>query len=456
MRNWLNRLTNRWKSVVRGLALAAFVVMRIVWFSHSLVLAAFVVMRIVWFSHSLVLATQGSTQPDPSNLGLREVPPEVPNNIPDNAILTGIAFQFFFLVLPGVVSWRIARRLEAKEYALQQTAQQEGEVFPIPAMARTEVLFVMISPAALCLCMLIAALNGARTHITMRESVGLTLAFSPLIVGGLAFLWNDGGFVTLTATGVTLHRPGRTKSLRYDDIVAVKSLLALSLRGTKTRLRIPRTVSDMPRLYNLLLARVAPAVRAAALNGAAAAAPGRKILPLYAFGISRRVWALYVAGTVLFVLLYLGLGLIMLWTGLARGDVPPFTWRWARDAALFFLLISVVFLPALILVLRSFFTRYGPGKMLQPSAMELYLDQIRYRFPRSSWQERPAADLQRVALESLPVTVMVDKIEQEVTRYMLVLEFSGGDRLVIEQERAAQFGKTPEQLRAVFKKVYRK
>jgi len=170
------------------------------------------------------------------------------------------------------------------------------------------------------------------------------------------------------------------------------------------------------------------------------------------------VWALYIAGTGLFILFYLGIGLMGLWLGLARGDVPPFTWRWLRDIALVFLLVSTLFLPALIFIMRSFFTKYGPFKIEQPVAWELYRDKIRYRFPRGPWQERGARDLQRVTLEPLPFTVRARAsgfiIKQNMMRYMLVLEFVGDKRLVIDQERAAQFGESPERLHVMINQLY--
>jgi hypothetical protein len=151
---------------------------------------------------------------------------------------------------------------------------------------------------------------------------------------------------------------------------------------------------------------------------------------------------------VLFTLLYLGIGLMGLWIGLARRDVPPFTARWLRDTVITFLLISTIFLPALIFIVRSFFTKYGPFEIKQPGALELYQDKIRYRFPRGSWQERPARDLECIILK--PLT------KQGTPRYALVLEFAGDKRLIIGQERAAQFGESPEQMRLIIERLYRK
>ena len=160
----------------------------------------------------------------------------------------------------------------------------------------------------------------------------------------------------------------------------------------------------------------------------------------------------------LFVLLYLGLGLMGLWIGLAQGDAPPFTGEWLLPTVIFFLMISVFFLPALIFVIRSLLTRYGPFKIEQPVAWEFYRDKIRYRFPRSGWYERPARDLERVTLGPLPFRARARYggalVLQRVMRYIVVLEFTGDTRLVIGQERAAQFGESLERLRATIRKLY--
>jgi Leucine-rich repeat (LRR) protein len=373
---------------------------------------------------------------------------------------------FFTFVLPTVLSWGVNRWWAARERAQKLAAQQEGTVFVIPPLFRSPALFVLFCLAAVSLFVFIAALNGSQTGMTMEAGVGIPLLFSPLMVGCLVLVLHNTGMVVLTAEGVALRRPGRERFLRYGDIVELKSQVrvsssALLIRETGQTLRIPRTVDNLPRLYELLIERVPPAVKDAALGKTVAARDVGG--PVYAFKIRGRVWALYIAGTVLFVMLYLGIGLMGLWIGLARGVVPPFTGRWLRDTAFTFLLVSTIFLPALIFIIRSFFTKYGPFEIKQPAALELYRGKIRYRFPRGPWQERPACDLQSMALTPLPFAVRARAdsatgsrtiVEQEVTRHMLVLEFVDAERLVIDQERAAQFGESPERLHMMFKQLY--
>ncbi|MGC9393441.1 MAG: leucine-rich repeat domain-containing protein [Anaerolineae bacterium] len=380
----------------------------------------------------------------------------------------------FGFVLPVVLSVVVDRWWTRREFAQRQAARQTGEVFAIPPQMRSPTLFVIFSLSAVSLFMLIAALNGPQTGVTMETGVGLCLLFSPLVFGGLIFLLHNSGMVVLTAEGVTLRRSLRRQFVRYANITAVTSQSrifspGILIEGDERTLRIPRMLENLPRCYTLLLQRVSPAVREASLGStaspSAATVPAVSSMdggPVYAFAVSRRVWALYIAGTVLLVLIYLGIGLLGIWTGLARGEIPPFNTVWVRNALIFFAMISVFFLPALIYVIYRLLTKYGPFKMEQPVAWEFYRDRIRYRFPRGDWEEQPASALQSLTLKPLRTRVRaVRGIETEVTLYMLVLEFADDTQgnpkiLVIDQERTVQFGQTPERLHVMLTQLYGK
>lgn len=375
------------------------------------------------------------------------------------------------LVLPVLLSVVVDRRWMRREQAQQQAARQTGEVFVIPSQLRSQTLFVMFALSAVSLFMLIAALNGPQTGITMQAGVGLCLLFAPLVIGGLIFIRHNTGMVTLTAEGVAIRRLGRPRALRYDEITGLTTPQGLFgpgilIRGQKRALRIPRMLEERPRLYALLLQRVSADVREAALGKTvqakavpALAAPVASTAdggPVYAFAMGRGMWVLYIVGVVLFILFYLGIGLLGLWTGLAKGHIPPFTTVWVRNILIFFGMISLLFLPASIYMVHSLFTKYGPFKMERPVAWEFYHELIRYRFPRGAWEERSARTLQRITLRPLPVNVRGGAgIEQEVMQYLLVLEFASAGPLIIDQERAMQFRQTPEQLHALLTELYK-
>lgn len=134
---------------------------------------------------------------------------------------------------------------------------------------------------------------------------------------------------------------------------------------------------------------------------------------------------------------------------ITRGVVRPGTARW---------LAAIAGLGAIAFVVPTLFTRHGPFKIEQPVAWELYPDRIRYRFPRGRWHEHPARDLRSVTPKPLSLTarVRVDgvRVQQDVTHHVLLLEFTGGKRLCVGQERAFQFGESPERLHEIVKRLY--
>ncbi len=354
------------------------------------------------------------------------------------------------------------------EQRQRQAAQQEGRVFPIPPFLRDPALFALLGAGAIVLFMIPVGLNAETTGVSPGAWWLFPLLFGPIMLGMAALLWPNTGLILLTAEGVAVRRWGRERFLRYDAIAGMRDGFgvppALHLRGAGQILSIPRTVENYAELYALLLARIPTATREAVLRKpvpppAPVSAPAASAGPLYTFGISRRVWTWYIVGTVLFVLLYLGLGLVGLWVPLLQGDERVFTWPWLRNVLLFFLMLSALFLPATIWIIRSFFTPYGPFKIKQPSLIELYRDKIRYRFPRGGWRERPATALRQAQLSPLPTKVRVrvqggGVIEQTVTLYFLTLAFDDGEQLIIGQERATQFGVSPEQLHVILKQLY--
>ncbi len=378
-----------------------------------------------------------------------------PNATPVDWASVAVIISTF--VLPVLASWGVGAWWARWERAQRQTAQQQGTVLAIPPFLRTPMLFVVFGLLAISLFVFVVAIAGA---LPMEAGIGIPLMFVPLAIGGAIFLLRHTGFVLLGAEGVSLRRTGRARFVRYSDIVELRLRTnpfapALLIRGREETLGIPRTLTNLPQFYEWLLARVPPAVRDATLGKPVT--PRADGGPVYALAVSWRVWALYIAGTVLLALFYLGFGLMGLWMELAQGNAPPFRTESLQSIAIWFLVLSVVFIPALIVVIRALLTRYGPFQIEQPIAWEFYPERIRYRLPRGSWQEKPAHDLQRARLQALPFKVRGARgVQQKMTSYALVLEFAGGEQLVVEQERAVQFGESVERLHAIIQDLYGK
>ncbi|MBN1922212.1 MAG: leucine-rich repeat domain-containing protein, partial [Anaerolineae bacterium] len=266
-----------------------------------------------------------------------------------------ISVIFFCFILPVGASWLVNRWWTAREQRQQQAASQEGLVYPIPPMFRQPALFVLLTLAAVSMFVAIASFSGG---MTKEAGWGIPLLFSPLMLGALVLLLHHTGLVLLKHDGIALRRGRRERFLPYSSITTVHSLPALRVKSESQTLRIPRTVHDLPMLYETLMVRISPAARQASLTRASrdsACAPD-SAEDAIRFSVPRGVWGFYVGGTILFTVVYLGIALIGLWISLARGDVPPFTWRSLWDTLIIFLLVSVLFLPALIWILRSFFT----------------------------------------------------------------------------------------------------
>ncbi|MBN1877029.1 MAG: leucine-rich repeat domain-containing protein [Anaerolineae bacterium] len=373
-----------------------------------------------------------------------------------SAFVIGLTF-----VLPVVLSIGIEHRWRMREHVQRQAAQQQGIVFPIPPQLRLPTLFAMLGIGAVYLVFFVASLHEETTGIAFEGSVMMFLIFCPLIIVGILFLRHHTGLVILTNRGIHSRRPGHDVFLAYDAITALESrtnpfTAGLFIHGAGFTLPIPRTLENFPHFYELVLNRVAPAVREAALEGSAStSSPSAAEDAGITLSITPRMRALYIVATVLFIGLYLGFSLLGLWMSLAQMPLRDFTPDHWRSILFFFLMISVIFVPVLIFVIRSFFTRYGPRNIEQPVAWEFYPDRLRYRFPRSEWYKRPARDLQRITLEPIRVTVRGSaSVKQQVTIYMIVLEFSDSHRLAISQGQAVAFGSSTEKLYSLISRYY--
>ncbi|MFP4346353.1 MAG: hypothetical protein ACLFU8_16805, partial [Anaerolineales bacterium] len=393
---------------------------------------------------------------------------------------------FVTLILPRVGARLIDRRWSAQEARVLEAARQEGRVFPLPPAFRETILWVLLSLGAVTLMFL-----GEP-----QTALALLLTFTPVFAAGLYWLLRNSGLVLLTGDAVVLRRLGREKRLPYDEIVELRAqnlkrlFTAFVLQGERRTLRIPHLVTDRAALYTALVNRAPhlhPAAQERPDGGARRAA--QRVIPLEVSSwetanngasdlpstarqtqaaetlphlqVKPVVWWLYGLGVLFLALIYVGLGLAPLWSALFSGDAPPFDPDLLKGAAILFLMLSVIFLPALIFAFYALFARKGTMAK-HPVEYELYPDRIRYRYLRqSTWEERPARELKRVILETFPVSVQTRaeglRFTHRVTAHALLLEFAGHKRnkqLVIDRERALQFGKRPENLYELFRRLY--
>ncbi len=366
---------------------------------------------------------------------------------------TWLTMILLVVVFPTTGAVLLNRWWTKWEHAQQQAAQNRGRVFTIPPLARGTMLWLFLTTLGVSLFLYATLRQTPPDPPDPSVLIFSLVAFAVWVFIPPAWLWHNSGFVVAQAYTISLWRLGSEKTLPYADIHTLAQRFAippvLRLRGRKGVLSIPLSVEKQLQLEGLILERISPEARNKAL-GATPTPSGNT----YRFSISRRVWALYITGTVLVTLLYLGFGLLGLWMPWLQGLAPPFTSSMLTGAAIMFGMISIFFLPALIIVVHGLLTPYGPYKTKQPSALELTPRELRYHFPRGPWYTRSASAVQRIWLELAPVNTQVDGVSITMPHHLLFIEFSDGERLVINQERARQFGTSPEQLYVVFNTLY--
>jgi hypothetical protein len=333
-------------------------------------------------------------------------------------------------------------RLEARR---RSRSAEGGVVFAVPPMARGPLMMVMVLLVPMMLFLVLSALNGANTGVTPSMGFGVPLVLSPILVFALYMLRHNSGHVVLTEDGVFLRRLGREKGMRYEDILAIKDFAFalppdLVLRERGKRLRIPRSVEDFPKLYQIVR------------QGRDTLRPTEALRFPYRLAVAKGAWVFAIVVLVASVALYLGIGLLPVWDALLKGHGLPLAPEVTRSTTILFSIMSAVFIPAMVLFI------VGSFKLKQPSALVFTKDEIRFRIPFQGWQAREAGELKSVYLDPVHRTVSARHegvaVSVEMTHYALMLQFDDGLELCIDLDRALQFGSSPERLHLVLNRLY--
>ena len=152
------------------------------------------------------------------------------------------------------------------------------------------------------------------------------------------------------------------------------------------------------------------------------------------------------------LVVYVGLGLVPVWSALAAGGGLPLAPSAIRSATVLSFAIGLVFIPVIALFV------IGTIKPKQPSRWMFTEGEVRYRFPFQGWRTREAGELTRVYLDPVHRTVSARHegvaVSVETTHYALMLQFDDGLELCIDLDRALQFGSSPERLHMVLSRLY--
>lgn len=387
-------------------------------------------------------------------LGLNRNPlGDLPSSLVEQAQSRGLQINYtpgaktppqvnYALVCPAVIvvifvaAFALDRWLDRLERQLK-ICGLSGRVYVIPAFARATCILVLLLIGMVDVVLFTASLNPEGSGITLAAGIGVPLLLAPLALACLYILLQNNGVVVLTEDAIILRRVWREKRLSYHEIVSVKeSSLGLPpnliVEGAHITLRIPRSVENLPELYQAIMQRLT----------------GEHPIPTFPYRLSLTRTASFfgIGGICTLIILYLGIGLAGFWVPYLQGQPPDYGF-----ALFLFAGISVFFLPGIFI-----FASEALNKQ-QPIEMVLTDETVRFRLPRGSWQTLPAEQLSVIELEQVKFPVSVTnfpaRIWSETTTYQLILKFNT-QKLIIGQDRAKQFGFQPEQLRGVFQQLY--
>jgi hypothetical protein len=321
--------------------------------------------------------------------------------------------------------------------------------YRVPHLFRRGSIFILVATVVIYVIFLIAGI-GKETGIDLGGAVLFVVLSSPLLVGmPLYLLWQNSGQVTLMDDEVIWRRWSREKRLAYRDVVEVRRHDLnlppnLVLRGHETTVRIHLQIEGYSEIYQILSRKV-PVLRLEVEAG----------FP-YELKISPRKWAFSIVGTLILVAIYLGFGLLPIWSELGA-ESPNFSPVLIRNTVIFLGMIGFVFIPAIyVFIVLSI---AGSMSLSQPIAFAFTGRAVRYRRPFERWKRQPVDALQTIVLQSIRTNVRVPGAEgalarETVTTYQLALTFADGTRVEIGPDRLRQFATSPQELFTRLQRLY--
>ena len=357
---------------------------------------------------------------------------QLPPQVDYNTLCPGV------IVFVFILAFAIDRWLGRREIVLQAKNRQRGEVFPIPSFARGACILAVLLTGLLDLVLLASALNGDRTHVSWGAGLGVSLVLAPLLIFCGYMLIHNSGLIILTQDAVILQRLGRDTRLAYQEITGLKEWGIglppnLILSGNNATLRIPRSAENWPQLYRTIQHR-------------AGSHPEQPVFPYLLRIKPAAVW-LSAAGVVILVVFYLGIGLSTLWLSALQAQAFA-----PLPALIIFAVTSLFFVPGIIIFI------IGSVKPTQPNELVLTAKAIRFRYPRGEWQAWDVEDLLAVDLKPSQIPISIINLPVRLwgtaTTYRLLLSFTRQRQLVIDRDRARQFGTGLEPLYTALNQLY--
>jgi hypothetical protein len=332
--------------------------------------------------------------------------------------------------------------MRRRERALER-AQQRGEAYPIPPFALGPSLFVLMALLFVAAVPPLVYLSGS---LITWEDVFVVYGFS--LLPALFIVWNlalNSGIVILTEDAVILRRLGRERRISYAEIERIKERNAnpffpsLLLKGQGRRLKINRRAEKFAYIHHLLLERTEALAGEREHKKRGAASSGILALQVRKGPfLFNTLGSMVIAGAILLAGLFL--------MDFRANPEPLF-------ALVVYLLISLGVLTLVGAAVVS-----SELKPRQPVALEFRPQEIRVKRLLGPWESFPVTEL--VALQRkekvLPVHVRTGGawIEESVTRYPLLLRFTGGREIYLDERRCRQMGCSPQKLYRRLERLY--
>jgi len=313
----------------------------------------------------------------------------------------------------------IDRMIKKYETSLQQKYRQKGKIYSVQAFARKWIIFAILLILSIDIFLFVCSLNP-RSGISLQAGIGVPLILMPFLLICIYLFLQNIGFVVLSKDSIILHRLWYIKQIPLREITNIKEYAfglnpKLIIKFSKSSFKIPSNIENYFELYFILLENYFI----------------EKIPEFpYNLKISSKSYWFTLVGIMILLIFYMGIGFLGFWIPFFAGGKFHFL-----AFLIIFLLTSFLFIPAIILFIS------GSIKRKQPCKLILKSDSIQFLFPfNRNIYEKQVNELKGIFLNHRSNLMSFKGFNFTTYDYELVLNFKPDQKIVIDQERARQFG----------------
>ncbi len=332
-----------------------------------------------------------------------------------------------------------------------QKEPPDSQVFFIPPFFNGALMIVVLLLIPLEILLPIAWLNQSATGITIEIGLLIPAMMLPFLLIALLSIRHNSGAVVISGQKLIRYTLFGKKTLSLSQIerINVKAFgipATVAVKGGGKKIRFPRAVQNYPQL----LKQLQEATQLSTQNKQRTSSGIR--MP-HTIGISQGRMTLEVVSMMILVLIYLGISLIPLWSLLWQGKAPPFNQNNLLTIGIFFGLVSLIFIPLLVLVgIKSF----GKKALIK---IVLYQDRIQFHHSGGKIKTYLASDLEKVWLRPVQANIRSSygglRVRGTTTNYALMLRFASElEDIEIDANRLTTFKITPEAALETFEMAY--